>query len=132
MPNIKDLRQDIVLDPEIAKILEQANFGINWTKLRQKAYDALDGVIQRHGGLEFLGDQRTYGLSTRGSHAVFRVSPNESKSLKEFRGQLILIVCIGRHPTWPGYSGRRFVAMKISEGGKLLRRIVENSEVVNG
>jgi hypothetical protein len=132
MPNFKDLRQDIVLEPEIAKILEQANLGISWTKLRQKAYDALDEVIQRYGGLEFLGDQRTYGLSTRGSHAVFRVPPNESKSLREFRGQLILIVCIGRHPSWPGYSGRRFVAMKVSEGGKLLRRNVEKSGVIDG
>ena len=132
MPNFKDLRQDIVLELEIAKILEQANLGISWTKLRQKAYDALDEVIQRYGGLEFLGDQRTYGLSTRGSHAVFRVPPNESKSLREFRGQLILIVCIGRHPSWPGYSGRRFVAMKVSEGGKLVRLNVEKSGVVDG
>jgi len=132
MSSFRELRQDIVLEPEIAQILEQANLGGSWTKLRQKAYDALDEVIKRYGGIEFLGDQRTYGLSTRGSHAVFRVPPNESKSLKEFRGQLILIVCIGRHPTWPGYSGRRFVTMKISEGGKLLCRIVEKSEVVDG
>lgn len=132
MPNFRDLRQEIVLEPEIAKILEQADRGGSWTKLRQKAYDALDEVILRYGGLQFLGDQRTYGLSTRGSHAVFRVPPSASKSLREFRGQLILIVCIGRHPTWPGYSGRRFVAMKVSESGRLLHRNVEKSGVVDG
>lgn len=132
MPSFKDLRQEIVLEPKIAKILEQADFGDSWTEIRQKAYEALDEVIRRHGGLEFLGDQRTYGLSTRGSHAVFRVPPNARKSLREFRGQLILIVCIGRHPTWPGYSGRRFVAVKVSESGRLLRRNVEKSEVVDG
>ena len=52
MPNFKDLRQDIVLEPEIAKVLEQANLGGSWTKLRQKAYDALDEVIRRYGGLD--------------------------------------------------------------------------------
>jgi hypothetical protein len=51
MPNFKGLRQDIVLELEIAKILEQANLGDCWTKLRQKAYDALDEVIRRYGGL---------------------------------------------------------------------------------
>jgi hypothetical protein len=58
MPNFRDLRQDILIEPEIAKILEQASFGINRTKPRQKTYDALDEVILRYGGLEFLGDQR--------------------------------------------------------------------------
>ena len=33
---------------------------------------------------------------------------------------------------WPGYSGHRFVAMNVSEGGKLLRRNVEKSGVVDG
>ena len=120
MAGILDSKKDMKLNGALLKTLQQANAGDKWTSARQSAYEEIDNLIEKFNGHVFFSDQRVYGLSTRGSHAVFKVPASQGRNLKKFRGHLALIVCIGRSETWPGYSGRKFVAFKLDEAGQLL------------
>ena len=121
MAGILDSKKNVKLDVALLKILQQANAGDKWTSARQSAYDEIDNLIEKFNGHLFFSDQRVYGLSTRGSHAVFKVPPSQGKNLKKFRGHLTLIICIGRSETWPGYSGRKFVAFKLNDAGQIIK-----------
>ena len=121
MAGILDSKKNVKLDVALLKILQQANAGDKWTSARQSAYDEIDNLIEKFNGHLFFSDQRVYGLSTRGSHAVFEVPPSQGKNLKKFRGHLTLIICIGRSETWPGYSGRKFVAFKLNDAGQIIK-----------
>jgi hypothetical protein len=96
MAGILDCKKDIKLDVALLKTLQQANAGDKWTSTRQRAYEEIDKLIKKFNGHMFFSDQRVYGLSTRGSHAVFKVPLSHGKNLKKFRGYTTLIVCIGR------------------------------------
>ena len=120
MAGILDSKKDMKLNGALLKTLQQANAGDKWTSARQSAYEDIDKLINKFNGQVFFSDQRVYGLSTRGSHAVFQVPQSQGRNLKKFRGYSTLIICIGRSETWPGYSGRKFVAFKLDEAGQLL------------
>jgi len=121
MAGILDSKKDMRLDGALLKTLQQANAGDKWTSTRQSAYEDIDKLINKFNGHVFFSDQRVYGLSTRGSHAVFQVPPSQGRNLKKFRGHLTLIICIGRSETWPGYSGRKFVAFKLNDAGQIIK-----------
>jgi len=123
MAGILDSKKDMKLDVALLKILRQANAGDKWTSARQCAYEEIDNLIEKFNGHVFFSDQRVYGLSTRGSHAVFKVPSSQGRNLKKFRGHLTLIICIGRSETWPGYSGRKFVAFKLNDAGQIIKSI---------
>ena len=123
MAGISDSKIHIKLDVALLNILQQANAGDKWTSARQSAYEEIDKLIKKFNGHVFFSDQRVYGLSTRGSHAVFKVPPSQGKNLKKFREHLTLVICIGRSKTWPGYSGRKFVAFKLNDAGQIITSI---------
>lgn len=123
MAGILDSKIDIKLDVALLNILQQANAGDKWTSARQSAYEEIDKLIKKFNGYVFFSDQRVYGLSTRGSHAVFKVPPSQGKNLKKFREHLTLVICIGRSKTWPGYSGRKFVAFKLNDVGQIITSV---------
>ena len=122
MPQIKDCSLDINLNTELKGILDAANFGTSWSKKRQDACNKIETLIKKFNGYVFQGDQRTYGeLSTRGSHKVFLVPADQTRKLKNFRGKLILLICIGYADKWPSYSNRQFAALLINKSGELVK-----------
>ena len=102
-------------------LYQRCLWGDKWTSARQSAYEEIDNLIKKFNGHVFFSDQRVYGLSSRGSNAVYKVPPSQGKNLKKFRGHLTLIICIGRSKTWPGYSGRKFVAFKLNDAGQIVK-----------
>ena len=91
MAGILDSKIDMKLNVALLKTLQQANAGDKWTSARQSAYEEIDNLIEKFNGHVFFSDQRIYGLSTRGSHAVFKVPTSQGRNLKKFRGHLALI-----------------------------------------
>ncbi|MBY6082080.1 hypothetical protein [Ruegeria arenilitoris] len=119
---VRILDQKLTAKPhgEIKNLLQTVNSDGSWTASRREALESIRELVQQYKGLIFTSDFRTYGLQTKGAWAIFRVPGKQQGNLKSLRGENVLIICLDYADKWPGYSGRKFAALKLDDQERLV------------